>query len=126
MMHLNRTTCCGHQFTANDIKGRLMNQKQALNTNEPNLWGGNAERFAYTSCPKCQREYVMWLKIQPPNYRVLTLSDKPGSKREGLPSPDDREALKSWLDDKGIEYAKNLSNEKLYEKVNEHSQTALV
>jgi len=122
MNHLNRTTCCNHQFTANDIKGKLMNQKEALGTNDPHLWGGNVQRFAYTTCPKCNKKYLMWLKISPPSFKVMTLS---AVETKVIPSPDDRDALKAWLDDKGIEYARNLSTDKLYEKVLE-SQTALV
>jgi hypothetical protein len=75
MIHLSRTTCCGHQFTAQDIKGRLMSQQEALGTNDSHLWGGNAERFARTECPECGTKYIMWLKRQAPNYRVLTLSE---------------------------------------------------
>lgn len=124
MKHLGRTTCCGYQFTANDIQGRLMNQQEAIGTNDPHLWGGNVHRFANTECPHCRKRYLMWLKIHPPNFRVVTLSavepqeEQTVSERGGeLPSPDDRQAMKDWLDARGIEYAKNLTNDKLYEKI---------
>lgn len=74
-MHLNTKQCCGHEFTANNIKGRLMSQQEALGTNNFHLWGGNAKKFAETVCPVCEKEYLMWLKPQGGNYRVLTISN---------------------------------------------------
>ena len=68
MNHLKTTQCCGHTFTANDIKGRLMSQQEALGTNDPHLYGGNVERFAKTECPNCGKEYIMWMKRQSPNF----------------------------------------------------------
>lgn len=75
MKHLNTTKCCDHTFTANDIDGRLMSQKEALGTNDVHLYGGHAERFAYANCPQCSKRYVMWMKRKAPNFRILTISE---------------------------------------------------
>lgn len=77
MNHLQRTTCCNHHFTANDIQPPIMKQREALGTNEPHLYGGNAKSFAKTTCPECGKRYLMWMKPKSPNYKILTLSDLP-------------------------------------------------
>ncbi|MEK4263674.1 hypothetical protein [Paenibacillus sp. FSL L8-0499] len=75
MEHLNRTTCCDHTFTFQDIQGRVLTQQQALGTNQHKLYGGNAKYFAKTQCPSCSKAYLMWLMPKSPNYKVLTISE---------------------------------------------------
>lgn len=74
MEHMGTTKCCNHTFTAKDIKPPLMKQQQALGTNDPHLYGGNAKTFASAECPECNEPYILWMKPQSPNYKVLTIS----------------------------------------------------
>lgn len=73
-MHLNTTRCCNHTFTAKDIQGRIMSQKEALGTNDLHLFGGNVKRFADTECPECGKKYLLWLKPEKNSYTVKTIS----------------------------------------------------
>lgn len=74
MEHMMTTKCCNHTFTAKDIKPPLMKQQQALGSNDPHLYGGNAKVFAGTECPECGEHYILWMKQRSPNYKVLTIS----------------------------------------------------
>ncbi|OMF47712.1 hypothetical protein [Paenibacillus amylolyticus] len=74
MDHMRTTKCCNHTFTAKDIKPPLMKQQQALGTNDPHIYGGNAKVFAAAECPECNEQYILWMKQQSPNYKVLTIS----------------------------------------------------
>lgn len=75
MQHLQRTKCCNHTFTAKDIIPPIMKQKEALGTNHHHLYGGNAKSFAKAKCPECGKPYMLWMKAQSPNYKILTISD---------------------------------------------------
>lgn len=77
MDHLQTTKCCDHTFTFQDLKGRVMGQLEALGTNDPKLYGGNAKRFGRAECPNCGKSYIMWLKPKSPSYKVLTISQAP-------------------------------------------------
>lgn len=123
MRHLGRKTCCDYEFTAKDIIPPLMNQRQAISSNERNLYGGNAQRFSKAICPICQREYILWLTPERGSWRVLTISGN-DLEEEALPEPEDREAIKAWLENHNIEYAKNAATETLYKKIIEHTQVA--
>jgi hypothetical protein len=75
MNHLNTVSCCGHTFTAQDIKPPLMTAEKAFGTRE-RMYGGRAKWFANANCPECGKEYVLWLEPKAPNYRVLTISER--------------------------------------------------
>ena len=75
-MHLQKIQCCNHTFTASDIQGPLMSQAQVFGKREHQLYGGNAKRFANTTCPECGKGYILWLKQQGQTWKVLTISEK--------------------------------------------------
>ena len=122
MSHLNTKSCCGHTFTAQDIKSPLMSQKEALGTNDPHLYGGNAQRFAYTQCPECEKEYILWLKRQAPSYKVLTISHKNGEDADNDEADFDKmnaKQLRKYLNDKGVSFFKGAKEEELRELAKE-------
>jgi len=82
MNHLNTVSCCGHTFTAQDIKPPLMTAEKAFGKKE-RMYGGRATWFANANCPECGKEYVLWLEPKAPNYRVLTISEKADEPRRG-------------------------------------------
>lgn len=116
--------CCGYEFTRKDIKPPLMNAYQALGTREKKLFGGHAKYFSRTRCPTCEREYILWLKPEFNSYRVLGATPVESSKTKTLPNPDDREAIKAWLDERNVQYFKGAKTEMLYQKILSITQTA--
>ena len=137
MTHLNRKTCCGHTFTARDIQGRLMSQQEAFGTNDPHLYGGNAQRFAETQCPVCHTPYILWLKRQAPSFKVLTISEhpraKPPDKKNEVeasnenasesPNFDDMDAkeLRQWLKSRGVKFFVGAPEDELRELAKQHA-----
>lgn len=118
-MHENTTQCCNHTFTVKDVKPPLLKQRQALSTQQRGLFGGRIDRFSKAECPECQKEYLLWLEQIRNGWKVITIS-KVHTKDDSLPDKNDRQAIKDYLDSKGIEYHKQTKTELLYEKVSAH------
>ncbi|HYD91738.1 MAG TPA: hypothetical protein VEA37_09665 [Flavobacterium sp.] len=74
-MHLNTTKCCNHTFTGNDVTPPLLNQEQVFGSYDPNLYGGNVEKFTKAKCPECGRSLLLWLKPEDQRYKVITISE---------------------------------------------------
>lgn len=82
MKHLQRTTCCDHTFTANDIQGRIMSQREALGSYDPKLYGGTVKQFAKAECPACQTPYMLWMYPKGRNYHIVTMSEIEAADKE--------------------------------------------
>lgn len=124
-MHLNRITCCSHTFTSRDIQSRLMSQKQALGTNDPNFYGGNVTTFAEAECPECKTPYLLWMRPDGQTYKVITMSSM--EPQESIEAPDDdqdippdfnamnKSQLREFLDKHEIQYTPQSGEERLRE-----------
>ncbi|PWV90255.1 hypothetical protein DFQ01_14431 [Paenibacillus cellulosilyticus] len=75
-MHLNTKKCCDHVFDVADIKPPLLRQPEVFQTVDPNLYGGNAQRFTEATCPQCEKDYYLWLKQEGQSWRILTISPR--------------------------------------------------
>lgn len=117
MQHLQRTTCCDHEFTPTDIKPPLVSAQQAFDTQE-RLYGGNAKWFARASCPDCGRQYWLWLMPIPRGYKVLTISAVEGQDEQDEPfdiETADKAQLRKYLNRKGIAFFNGASEDQLRE-----------
>lgn len=74
--HLSTRMCCGHLFTAEDIKPPLLTQRDVFGQHDVNLYGGNVHRFSNAECPKCGKACLLWLNQCGQTWRVLTISDR--------------------------------------------------
>ena len=121
-MHMNTTMCCTHTFTPADIKPPLMNQRQALGTNDPKLYGGNAKWFSRAVCPDCEQPRLLWLMPRPKGYKVLTISALEAPEAmddEGQPPIDvetaDKDQLRAYLKARNVSFFNGASEEQLRE-----------
>lgn len=124
--HLNTTKCCGHTFTAKDIRPPLRNAKATFGNSAGRLWGGHAQWFSEAACPECGRKYRLWLQPVAHTYKVLTISavDAPpgnaSAAAEGKPFDVEtatRDELRAWLKEHEIKYFGGASDEQLRELV---------
>lgn len=121
-MHLRTSQCCNHTFSVKDVKPPLLNMQQALSRkNDPNFYGGNVKKFSKAQCPECQTKYILWLKPDGRgSWSVVTISPEENASQP-LPKKDDRDAIKAWLDNKGVEYHKQTPTNHLYNLILEHT-----
>jgi len=74
--------CCNHVFNTKDIKPPLLNQAQAIDSNDSNLLGGKAKKFSHAECPECKKEHLLWLKGT--NYNYCQECDRSFKSEQGL------------------------------------------
>ena len=63
---LNSKTCCGYEFTANDITKIEINK-------DYKFYGGRVQYYTVTQCPKCHKEVVLMLEAYDNSYRVIDI-----------------------------------------------------
>ena len=68
-----RCPCDEHTFTSADVKLPLMDQKIALGREEHNFYGGNVTGFSRAKCPKCKKEFLLYLKSISGGYAVIDI-----------------------------------------------------
>lgn len=101
-----------------------MRQKEALGTNDPNLYGGNVTIFAETECPECQTPYMLWMRPECQSYKIVTISSI--EPKEAVEAPDDepdapdfdamdKAALRAFLDKHEIPYTPQSGEDRLRE-----------
>jgi len=71
--------CCNHVFNTKDIKPPLLNQAQAIDSNDSNLLGGKAKKFSHAECPECKKEHLLWLKPVHQSYEVIKVTSAEGT-----------------------------------------------
>ena len=64
---LNSKTCCGYEFTANDITKIEINK-------DYKFYGGRVQYYTITKCPKCHKEVVLLLEAYDNSYRVIDIA----------------------------------------------------
>lgn len=137
-MNLQTTKCeCGHEFTRLDIKPPLQRTPRGF-------YGGNVTRISDAIC-ECGRKYQLWLKQIPNSWRVVTIAatSKPESELPEIATAElerneetdasetnepwtqeqveahfeslDKEQLKDWLDQHGVEYVPQWGEKRMRE-----------